>query len=87
MTLKGEAPASVQCAALRSLSHVLSTIDTVPTSDAKIFNECACPFLALSHCPFLLASGSLTASHAFCKSGSAKEICIKVVKWAFCLQQ
>ena len=41
MMLKGEAPASVQCAALRSLSHVLSTIDTVPTSDAKIFNECA----------------------------------------------
>lgn len=41
MMLKGEAPASVQCAALRSLSHVLSAIDTVPTSDAKIFNECA----------------------------------------------
>ncbi|KAK9909837.1 hypothetical protein WJX75_008190 [Coccomyxa subellipsoidea] len=47
MTLKGEAPASVQCAALRSLSHVLSTIDTVPTSDAKIFNEYILPALSL----------------------------------------
>lgn len=41
MMLKGEAPASVQCAALRSLGHVLSAIDTVPPSDAKMFNECA----------------------------------------------
>ncbi|EIE24687.1 hypothetical protein COCSUDRAFT_258, partial [Coccomyxa subellipsoidea C-169] len=47
MMLKGEAPASVQCAALRSLSHVLSTIDTVPTSDAKIFNEYILPALSL----------------------------------------
>ncbi|BDA42626.1 probable phosphoinositide 3-kinase regulatory subunit 4 [Coccomyxa sp. Obi] len=47
MMLKGEAPASVQCAALRSLSHVLSTIDTVPNSDAKIFNEYILPALSL----------------------------------------
>ena len=37
---KGEAPASVQCAALRALGHVLGTIQSMPLSDAKIFNEC-----------------------------------------------
>lgn len=40
MMVKGEAPASVQCAALRALGQVLDSIDTVPPSDAKIFNEC-----------------------------------------------
>jgi len=47
MLLKGEAPASVQCAALRSLGQVLSAIDTVPPSDAKMFNECAMLLSAL----------------------------------------
>ncbi len=36
---KGEAPASVQCAALRALGQVLGTIESMPLSDAKIFNE------------------------------------------------
>jgi hypothetical protein len=40
MMLKGEAPASVQSAALRSLGQVLSIVATTPPSDAKIFNEC-----------------------------------------------
>ena len=39
MMQKGEAPASVQCAALRALGHVLGTIQSMPLSDAKIFNE------------------------------------------------
>ena len=41
MMVKGEAPASVQCAALRALGQVLASIDAVPPSDAKIFSECA----------------------------------------------
>ena len=40
MMQKGEAPASVQCAALRALGQVLGTIESMPLSDAKIFNEC-----------------------------------------------
>ena len=35
----GEAPASVQCAALRALGQVLGHIESMPLSDAKIFNE------------------------------------------------
>ena len=41
MLVKGEAPASVQCGALRALGTVLGSIAAVPPSDAKIFNECA----------------------------------------------
>ena len=47
---KGEAPASVQCAALRALGHVLGTIQSMPLSDAKIFNECG---FAHAHLPAL----------------------------------
>lgn len=57
MMVKGEAPASVQCAALRALGRVLDSIDTVPPSDAKIFNECALPPAT----PPLLPFGSLPA--------------------------
>ena len=51
MMVKGEAPASVQCAALRALGQVLDSIDTVPPSDAKIFNECAASQHAFHHNP------------------------------------
>ena len=47
MMVKGEAPASVQCAALRALGQVLDSIDTVPPRDAKMFNECALVLIVL----------------------------------------
>lgn len=35
----GEHLAAVRCAALRSLGRVLEAVDSLPPSDAKIFNE------------------------------------------------
>ena len=39
----GEHLAAVRCAALRCLGRVLEGVDSLPPSDAKIFNECDAP--------------------------------------------
>lgn len=36
----GEPLAAVRCVALRCLGKVLEGVDSLPPSDAKIFNEC-----------------------------------------------
>ena len=39
--------AAVRCVALRCLGRVLEGVDSLPPSDAKIFNECAAAYLVL----------------------------------------
>lgn len=53
----GEPLAAVRCVALRCLGRVLEGVESLPPSDAKIFNECAvaCPFSnQLSNYPTLM---------------------------------
>jgi hypothetical protein len=65
LLVKGEAPASVQCGALRALGAVLGSIAAVPPSDAKIFNECArssSSMTATPRCP--------NPDHASCRAAA-----------------
>ena len=50
----GEPLAAVRCVALRCLGRVLEGVDSLPPSDAKIFNECAAAS-AISDCQTKLA--------------------------------
>ena len=49
----GEPLAAVRCVALRCLGRVLEGVDSLPPSDAKIFNECAAAS-PVSHCQSIL---------------------------------
>ena len=76
MLVKGEAPASVQCGALRALAQVLELIRAVPPSDAKMFLECAAAAKPPIRAPQGPAYESVLKQHRACLTAAVPQQCL-----------